>query len=228
MTVIKTCGIVDIDASRAAMNAGADYLGYIHYPRSPRHRDLKTINELAALAHADQRQQSSVRTVLVVVDPDNELVEQIADMGQIDLVQLHGKESLARVEAVAKRIGKPIIKAVSVRTAADVDAAQDYVPHVHALLFDAKPPQSDDFLPGGNGLSFDWTILNQDWLNNQLWFLSGGLTAENVAQAIHLTHAPGVDVSSGIEAAPGKKDKDKIRAFLRAAKGSDSGHSYGT
>lgn len=215
MTRVKTCGLNASNNVAAAVAAGADYYGFIYYPPSPRHLSFRDTKALTPLIGRDGY------SVQVVVDPDDALVEDIADHSPCDFVQLHGHESPLRCAQVSAQTRRPIIKAISVRTVGDVTAARDYLPHVHALLFDAKPPSSDGFLPGGNGLSFDWTMLDQAWLKDQFWFLSGGLTAENVAQGIKLTGAPAVDVSSGIESAPGVKDLDKIAAFLAAAKGAE-------
>ena len=216
MTQVKTCGLTTVAAVQSASNAGAHYLGFIHFPPSPRHLSLAHIEAIAPVA-------GRAKNVLVVVDPDDALASAAADMNAIDFLQLHGSESVERTRVLGQLSQRPIIKAISVRSADDVAAAQAYLPHVHALLFDAKPPASGDWLPGGNGLSFDWTMLDQEWLKDQFWFLSGGLTPENVAQAIQLTRAPAVDVSSGIEKAPGEKDEDKIVAFLAAAKGKTHG-----
>lgn len=213
MTRVKTCGLNSAESVTAAVDAGADYLGFIYYPPSPRHLTLRDTKKLTPLIGR------TAYSVQVVVDPDDALVEDLAADSPCDFIQLHGKEAPKRCAEISSVTGRPIIKAISVHTAGDVIAAQDYLPHVHALLFDAKPPQRDGFLPGGNGLRFDWTILEQDWLKTQFWFLSGGLEVENVAQAIDLTGAPAVDVASGIESQPGVKDLDKIAAFLKAAKG---------
>lgn len=215
MTRVKTCGLNTAESVEAAMDARADYLGFIHYPPSPRHVSLKETRKLTRPIGRD------AYSVQVVVSPDDALLDDLAELSPCDFIQLHGNETPMRCGQVSMVTGRPILKAISVRTAEDVRRAQDYLPHVHALLFDAKPPNTDDFLPGGNGLSFDWTMLDQDWLEPQFWFLSGGLTAQNVAQAIQLTRAPAVDVSSGLESAPGVKDLEAIGAFLAAAKGEE-------
>ncbi|MEM6681214.1 MAG: phosphoribosylanthranilate isomerase [Pseudomonadota bacterium] len=215
MTRVKTCGLNTDESVAAALSAGADYLGFIHYLASPRH---VTLEQTAQLTQAIGRSAYSVQ---VVVDPDDALVDALHKSSPCDFIQLHGSESVRRCADISLRTQRPIIKAISVRSAADVSAAQDYLPHVHALLFDAKPPSDDGFLPGGNGLQFDWSIVQQDWLQNHFWFLSGGLDVQNVAQAIALTNAPAVDVSSGIEATPGAKDSAKIAAFVKAAKDAD-------
>jgi phosphoribosylanthranilate isomerase len=213
MTRVKTCGLNSAESVTAAVEAGADYLGFIHYPPSPRHLTLRDTKKLTPLIGR------TAYSVQVVVDPDDALVGDLAENSPCDFIQLHGKEPPKRCAQISSVTGRPIIKAISVHSAGDVLAAQDYLPHVHALLFDAKPPSQGGFLPGGNGLRFDWTILEQDWLKTHFWFLSGGLGVENVAQAIDLTGAPAVDVASGIESQPGVKDLDKIAAFLKAAKG---------
>ncbi|MEO0412792.1 MAG: phosphoribosylanthranilate isomerase [Pseudomonadota bacterium] len=222
MTRVKTCGLNTAESVAAAVEAGADYLGFIHYSLSPRHLSL---DETAALIHD---LPAGTKTVQVVVNPDDALVHALAAEQLPGFIQLHGSETPQRVADIAGMAKKLIIKAISVRNQDDVAAARAYLPHVHALLFDAKPPKDGDWLPGGNGLSFDWEILDQPWLRQQRWLLSGGLDVQNVAQAIQLTRAPGVDVSSGLETAPGEKDLKKIRAFLQAAKGSDTGRHYGT
>lgn len=222
MVDVKTCGLNTPESVAAAVDAGADYLGFIHYPPSPRHLSLDQTAALIRDVPVD------VQTVQVVVNPEDTLVAALAAAHLPGFIQLHGSETPQRVADIARISKKPLIKAVSVRSAEDVAAAEAYLPHVHALLFDAKPPESGDWLPGGNGLSFGWEILDQPWLKQVRWLLSGGLDVQNVAQAIELTGAPGVDVSSGLETAPGEKDLTRIRAFLHAAKGSETGRHYGT
>ena len=208
MTVaVKICGLTDEAAVRAA--SVADYAGFVHYPASPRHLPLARAASLKKLLPA------SVASVAVLVDPDDALLTQVKSVLAPDYIQLHGKETPARVDAIRKSLGIKIIKAIAIRTSDDVASAMRYVACCDMLLFDAKPPQN--MLPGGNGLSFDWNLLG----NREFplpWMLSGGLNAENAGEAIRLSGARMVDVSSSLERAPGVKDPALIQAFVKAAK----------
>lgn len=216
-TRVKICGIRTSDALDAALEAGADLVGLVLYPKSPRNVSL---DEAAALA-ARVREHGGAEVVTLLVDPDDALVEAVAETIKPDLIQLHGHETPARVEAVRKSSGLRILKAVPVGDADDVAAAFAYLKSDGAgaemLLFDAKPPADPGSLPGGNGLSFDWRILEAA-KGRAPFALAGGLTPENVAAAIALTQAAIVDVSSGVESRPGEKDPERIRRFLKAAK----------
>ena len=216
-TRVKICGIRTSDALDAALDAGADLVGLVLYPKSPRNVSLE---EAAALA-ARARDRGAAEVVTLLVDPDDALVEAVARTVKPDLIQLHGAETPARVDAVRKSSGLPILKAVPVGDADDVAAAFAYLnpdgPGAEMLLFDAKPPADPGSLPGGNGLTFDWRILEAA-KGRAPFALAGGLTPENVAAAIALTDAAIVDVSSGVESRPGEKDPERIRRFLRAAK----------
>ena len=212
MTVAtKICGVKDRAALDAAVAGGAAYVGFVFYPRSPRN---VTPAEAGALAAA---LPGNVTAVALAVDSDDALIDSILEGApDIAMFQLHGAETPARVAEVRARTGKKAMKAIKVSEAADLDAARSYLSAADMLLFDAKPPADmKNALPGGNAVSFDWTILaGRSW--PLPWMLSGGLDPENVADAIRISGAPAVDVSSGVESAPGVKDPARISAFLRA------------
>ena len=212
---VKICGLTTVEALDAALDAGADFVGFVHFPRSPRHLELEAM--AALVAHV--RARGSARSVTLLVDPDDALVERVAREVGPDFIQLHGDESIERVADIRQIAGRGLIKAVAVGTSAEVAAVLRYhAPGTRAdiLLLDAKPPSGAE-IPGGNGLAFDWTILAA--LGEfRGYMLAGGLTPENVAEAIRITGAPMVDVSSGVESARGIKDPDRIRRFLQAAK----------
>ncbi len=219
-TAVKICGITDAAALDAAVEGGADYIGLVFFLKSPRHLAL---SEARALRDRVQR-SGATRTVALVVDPtDDALAEIIQNVGP-DVIQLHGHESPERVAGIRARFRKPIIKAISVASAADVQAGLAYLApgrRADIVLFDAKP-DPNAALPGGNGLAFDWHIL--DGIKARTAFaLAGGLTPDNVAEAIMRTGAAIVDVSSGVETAPGHKDPGLIRRFLQAAKAAKQG-----
>ena len=209
----KICGISTLEAAQAALNDSADFLGFIHFAKSPRHL---TLGAMADLMSAIRAQGASARLVSVVVDPDKELLDALRDRVRPDLIQLHGKETPERVTEIAAAVQIPLIKAVSVSDINDLVAADAYEPHVEYMMFDAKTPR-DAALPGGLGLSFDWSIM-QSYTGSKPWFLAGGVTPANVAAAVKESGAPMVDVSSGVESAPGVKDNRLISDFLKAAK----------
>ncbi len=206
----KICGIRDDAAARAAVEGGAAFVGFIFYPPSPR----AVAPEVAARIAAGL--PPGLGKVAVTVDCDDAALGAILKAYDFDLVQLHGKETPARVAEVRKRFGRPVMKAIPVAAAEDLGRVRDYLPVVDRLLFDAKPPKDmKGALPGGNALSFDWTLLaGKDW--PKPWFLSGGLDAVNLGEALRVTRAPAVDVSSGVEDKPGRKNPEKIAAFLQA------------
>ncbi len=215
-TGVKICGITTEKALDAATAAGADFIGLVFFAKSPRNIDLETARTLSERCH----DRSAARVVALLVDPDDELIDDVVRRVAPDIVQLHGRETPERVRAIRARVGKPIMKAVSVATHADVAAARAYHDPGKAadiILFDAKPPPDPSALPGGNGLTFDWRILEEAG-GDMPFALAGGLTPDNVSAAIQLTGAPIVDVSSGVEQAPGQKDPELIRRFLKAAK----------
>lgn len=212
-TEVKICGLKTVEAMKAALDAGADYVGLVFFPPSPRNIEIDAAVALAALARGKSK------IVALTVDPDDALIEAIATEVQPDIIQLHGSETVERAAQIKQRCGCQVMKVVKVAESADTEAAFTYAaPHgpCDIILFDAKAPKGAE-LPGGNGLAFDWRILQH--VSNRLdYMLAGGLTADNVAEAIRLTGARAVDVSSGVESSPGEKDAGRIRAFLEAAK----------
>ncbi len=209
-TKVKICGIRTRETLDAALNAGADYVGLVFFPPSPRYLAH------AAAAPLVQAARGRALSVALVVDASDDLLDEIVREVRPDVIQLHGKETPERVAAIGLRTGLPLIKALSVASQEDAERSRAYEPHVALVLFDAKPPKGGP-LPGGNGVTFDWRHL--DTVKHQHPFmLSGGLTPANVAAAIRLTSADIVDVSSGVETAPGVKSPDLIRDFIRAAK----------
>lgn len=205
---IKICGLSTAETLAAAMRRGASHVGFVHFPRSPRHVELEMLAGLARQA------PSNVGRVAVLVDPDDALVDALIASGALTALQLHGKETPARIAEIAARSGLEIWKAVSVKHTHDIAGASAYAGAAHRILFDAKTPEGAA-LPGGMGLRFDWTLL-RGYRGATPWGVSGGLDADNVGRAIAETGAPMVDVSSGVESAPGVKDVDKIAAFCKA------------
>ncbi|MGV3492189.1 MAG: phosphoribosylanthranilate isomerase [Devosia sp.] len=207
--IIKICGIKTPALLEAAIDAGADIVGFMHVERSPRYVDLETLQELISQA------RGRVETSVVLVNPDNSMVMEIAALSP-DWIQLHGPETPHRVEAIRDEAGIEIIKALGVGTAEDVAHVKDFVDIADLMLLDAKPPKGSD-RQGGLGVAFDWTLLKA--LDPALPFmLSGGLTPETVGDAIRSVRPYGVDVSSGVETAPGVKDAALIRAFIENAR----------
>lgn len=215
MTGVKICGIKTEAALDAAVDAGADYIGLVLFPKSPRNVDIAIAAGLAKRAR--KRSQGRTSVVALLVDPIDALVEEVVCEVRPDVIQLHGHESLWRVREIAAGTDVAIWKAVPVATDADVSAAQDYWQDGGAvlLLYDAKAPSGPAALPGGNGLAFDWRILGE---RGRGGVLAGGLTPENVAEAIRLVAPMIVDVSSGVETSPGEKSPELIRRFIQAAK----------
>lgn len=206
---VKICGIKTADAIDAA--AGAAFVGFNFFARSPRYVEPDTAKVLATAL------PSAVRRVAVVVDPDDALLATLVATLAPEFVQLHGRETPARAAEIRARFGLGIIKALAVAEPSDLAAADEFAPVADWLLFDAKPPQRPDALPGGNAVSFDWAMLQGRHFALP-WMLSGGLDPANVAEAIAISGARAVDVSSGVESAPGRKDPARIAAFLRAAR----------
>ncbi len=215
MTVeVKICGVNSPEALRATVAAGAEYVGLNFYPPSPRSVSL---DQAAALAAAAPPRLCKVG---LFVNVEDATIAETLDAVPLDMLQLHGGESPARVAQVKERFGLPVMRAVRIAGAEDVAAAEAYFRVADRLLFDAKPPKEmTGALPGGNALAFDWQLLaGKNW--PLPWMLAGGLDPENVAEAIRISGARAVDVVSGVEDRPGLKNPDKIRAFLAAAKGS--------
>ncbi len=210
---VKICGLRDQAMMQAAVDAGAAYVGLVFFPKSPRN---VTIRQAAAIA--GEVPVGLAKVGLVVNADDAQLDAILADV-PLDILQLHGTETPARVAAIRARYGLPVMKAVGVADAGDLAALDVYAQVADQLLVDAKPPKDAD-LPGGNGLAFDWRLIaGRRW--PVPWMLAGGLTADNVAAAITLTGARQVDVSSGVETVPGIKDPDMIAAFCQAAHGTN-------
>ena len=208
--IVKICGLSTIEALDVALDKGADMVGFVFFPPSPRHLSYEAARPLG------RRVRGRAQKVALTVDADDAVFEALVEALQPDLLQLHGKESAARVTALKQRFGLPVMKAIPVETKADLAAVVPYAGIADRLLFDARAPR-EATRPGGLGKPFDWHVLeNLD--PGMPFMLSGGLDAGNVAEALRVTRAPGVDVSSGVERAPGEKDPDKIRAFIRAAR----------
>jgi phosphoribosylanthranilate isomerase len=207
-TAIKICGVKTAQAIDAAAKGGASHVGLNYFPPSPRYLALDRVALIAA------RVPEHVKRVGVLVDPDDDLIDVLIAAGGMDIVQLHGRETPERAAAIRERTGLAVWKAIAVKTAADLAAGAAYAGAADFLLYDAKTPDGAA-LPGGMGLRFDWRLL-AGHRPPLPWGLSGGLDAGNVAEAIGLTGAALVDVSSGIESAPGIKDMDKIAAFCKA------------
>lgn len=212
---IKICGLSTPATLEAALIAGADMVGLNFYAASPR---FVTLAEAAALA-AIARGRTTI--VALVVDADDDALAALKTAVAPNTLQLHGKETLQRVADIRTRFALPVMKAIGVSDAADIALARRYVGIADYLLLDAKPPRKADALPGGNGLAFDWQLVSD--LDPPLPFmLSGGLDAGNVGAAMRLVRPAGVDVSSGVESAPGRKDETKIGAFIAAARAADT------
>ena len=212
---VKTCGLSDRPAVDAALAGGARFLGFVFFPPSPRN---VAPGRAAALSAGLPEGTASVG---VVVNPEDAFLDGILSAVRLDYIQLHGNESPARAAAVRARTGCRIIKAISVCQASDIERADDYGEGADLILFDAKAT-ADDTRPGGNARTFDWRLFEAAPPPSTGWILSGGLDAGNVGEAIRITGAGAVDVSSGIEAAPGRKDPEKIGAFLAAVAAADT------
>lgn len=208
-TSVKICGLSVEDHVRVAAESGARYVGFVFFPKSPRHVEIPR-----AAALATQVPAGVAKVALTVNATDAELDRILAEV-PLDMLQLHGKETPERVTEVKSRYGLPVMKAIGVADAEDLEQIDIYSDVVDQLLIDAKPPKNAD-LPGGNGLAFDWRLLAGRKYWRKPWMLAGGLTPDNVAEAIQMTGARQVDVSSGVESAPGEKDPALIRAFLEA------------
>jgi phosphoribosylanthranilate isomerase len=209
----KICGLSSEAAVEVAIAGGAAYVGFVFYPPSPRSIDPLRAAALCAAVPA------RVQRVALLVDADDAAIAAMLDAAPaIDILQFHGSETPERVAEAGRRFGRKIMKAISVAGPDDAAAAARYEGAADLLLFDAKPPQRAGALPGGNGLAFDWQLIaGREW--RLPWMLSGGLTAELLPEAVRISGATIVDVSSGVESAPGQKDLAKIRAFLVAAAG---------
>jgi len=208
--IVKICGLSTPEALEVALDEGADMVGFVFFQPSPRHIGFEAARRLG------ERVRGRAQKVALTVDADDAWFEAIVEALRPDLLQLHGKETPARVAAIKRRFGLPALKAVPIEQKGDLAVAANYVAVADRILFDARAPR-DATRPGGLGRPFDWRLLENLALGVP-FMLSGGLDAGNVAEALRVTKAPGVDVSSGVERAPGEKDPDKIRAFIRAAR----------
>lgn len=209
MTVsVKICGLKTPETMRAALDCGADHVGFIFFAKSPRNVAPEVAADLRKAA------RGRAKAVAVTVNADDETLEQIVTTVDPDMLQLHGKESPERLAEIRQRFDRPVMKAFAIREAADLDAIAPYKGIADRFLFDAKPPAGSE-LPGGNAVSFDWTLLAR--LDDDVdYMLSGGLDADNIAIALLQTGAKAVDLSSGVESAPGVKDVGLIHDFFKA------------
>ncbi len=207
---IKICGLKTDEAVAAALDGGASHIGFIFFAKSPRYVDPAEAGRLRQAANG------RAKAVAVTVNADNSFLDQIVAAMNPDMLQLHGEESIARVEEIKARYGLPVIKAFALRERSDLDQIAPYVGVADRMLFDAKPPKGSE-LPGGNGISFDWQVLTG--LDASIdYMLSGGLNAGNIGEALKATLPNGIDISSGVESAPGVKDVSLIREFFRAVR----------
>lgn len=208
--LVKICGLSTRETLETALEAGADMVGFVFFPPSPRHVSLETGRDLG---HQVKRRALKVA---LTVDADDATLDNIMDALSPDIFQLHGKESVARLRDIKQKYGRPVMKALPVATAADLAVLPGYAAVADRILFDARAPK-DATRPGGLGAPFDWHLLEN--LDLKLpYMVSGGLHADNVAEALRVTGAGGADVSSGVESAPGIKDPELIKAFIRAAR----------
>jgi phosphoribosylanthranilate isomerase len=211
--IVKICGLSTRETLDVALDAGADMVGFVFFPPSPRHLSLETARDLGG------RVKRRAVKVALTVDADDATLGNIVEALQPDILQLHGEETVARLRDIKRAFGLQVMKAIAVETAADLASLPGYAAVADRILFDAHAPKGAT-RPGGLGAVFDWHVLEK--LDLKLPFMvSGGLTAENVAEAVRVTRAGGVDVSSGVEGAPGVKDPEMIRAFIRAARATD-------
>lgn len=208
--LVKICGLSTRETLETALDAGADMVGFVFFPPSPRHVSLETGRDLG------RQVKRRALTVALTVDADDATLGNIMDALSPDIFQLHGKESVARLRDIKQKFGRPVMKAVPVATSADLAVLPGYAAVADRILFDARAPK-DATRPGGLGAPFDWHLLEN--LDLKLpYMVSGGLHVDNVAEALRVTGASGADVSSGVESAPGVKDPELIKAFIRAAR----------
>jgi phosphoribosylanthranilate isomerase len=206
---VKICGICEPKTLAAALDARASYIGFVFFPPSPRAVNIETASKLA------KESEGRAERVGLLVNPTDVEIANIITSVPIDIIQLHGDETPERTSEVRRKFGLPVIKATAIATADDLKNSKAWSNSADMLLFDAKPPKRPNALPGGNAISFDWSLLATN-RPQESWMLSGGLTPENVAEAIQLTKARAVDVSSGVETKRGIKDPGLIRAFIES------------
>lgn len=205
---VKICGLKTEAALNAALAGGASHVGFIFFLKSPRNIEPSEAGRLREAA------RGKAKAVAVTVDADDAFLGRIVSAMRPDMLQLHGSETPERVATVKARYGLPVVKAFSIRDAADLTAIEAYRGIADRFLFDARPPNGSE-LPGGNGVSFDWSLLSAV-LPGTDYFLSGGLNAQNIGEALRVAGPPAIDISSGVESAPGVKDPALITAFFRA------------
>lgn len=209
MTSVKICGLSDPKNLKAATSNGARFVGFVFYPPSPRYIEFDTAWNLARAV------PTGVRSVGLFVNPNDEELERILTGIQLDMIQLHGDETPGRIAEIKAKYNMPVIKAIRVASAEDLNTLEGFETIADWLLFDAKPPKAD--LPGGTGESFDWKILSGRNFKKP-WMLSGGLNSQNVSEALSILKPDAVDISSGVESERGKKDSNKIKTFLEEVK----------
>ena len=208
--IVKICGLSTRETLDVALDAGADMVGFVFFPPSPRHLSLETAR------HLGKHAKSRAAKVALTVDADDATLANIVEALQPDMLQLHGKETVARLRDIKQKFALPVMKVIAVENASDLASLSGYAAVADRILFDARAPK-EATRPGGLGAVFDWHVLEN--VDLKLPFMvSGGLNAGNVAEAVRVTRAGGVDVSSGVERAPGIKDPEMIRAFIRAAR----------
>ena len=211
--IVKICGLSTRETLDVALDAGADMVGFVFFPPSPRHLQLETARDLGKQA------KGRASKVALTVDADDATLANIVETLQPDMLQLHGKETVARLRDIKQKFGLPLMKVLAVETASDLAALPGYAAVADSILFDARAPK-EATRPGGLGAVFDWHVLEN--LELKLPFMvSGGLHAGNVAEAVRVSRAGSVDVSSGVESAPGIKDPEMIRSFIRAARATE-------
>ena len=207
---VKICGLANVDDVRACADAGANYMGLVFFEKSPRNITIPAARELALAAPL------GLAKVALVVNPSDAELDAITGTVPLDMLQLHGRETPERVTEVKARYGLPVMKAVGIADGDDLPKLESYFGVADQILVDAKPPKGGE-LPGGNGLSFDWRLIaGRRWPCP--WMLAGGLTPENVAEAVKMTGAKQVDVSSGVEDAPGQKNAELIQKFVQSSR----------
>lgn len=208
--IVKICGLSTRETLDVALDAGADMVGFVFFPPSPRHLSLAAARDLG------KQTKGSAAKVALTVDADDATIGNIVEALQPDILQLHGKETVARVRDIKQKFGLQVMKVIAVETVADLGALPAYADVADRILFDARAPH-EATRPGGLGAVFDWRVLEKIELKLP-YMVSGGLDAQNLAEAVRVTRAGGIDVSSGVERSPGIKDPEMIRAFVRAAR----------
>jgi phosphoribosylanthranilate isomerase len=216
--IVKICGLSTPESLDAALDAGADMVGFVFFPPSPRHLQFDLARALG------ERVRGRAQKVALTVDADEEFLRSVVEALRPDILQLHGSESVAQIRAIRRKFGLPVMKAVPIAIKDDLDRIGTYAAVADRLLFDARAPR-DATRPGGLGNTFDWHLL-ENVRTIVPFMLSGGLDAGNVGEALRITRASGIDVSSGVERAPGVKDVDKIIAFVRAARSAAAQHLH--